>query len=539
VSAFDKVEDDKMEFSGDILRRSGRSYDTHNAPKSEEVSDDEISRRVKALLSETDHLGLSREKGYNGRNQEYIPRTIDYTRLQKDLQEIQDSLHDVPAPVANDSIYVQRKNLRESFPGQTDDIARDELRSLETTGTTTCGRESGVSEYGRKLVWDHGADLEYDEGYGGQFIGTMTTTDTLSTKLRGTGDSDTLVVRPDSVATNDTDFDAPDLEGTKTLTGSDITRAEKLVEQVMSRRPEGDLKESVEDIIARYRNERRDLFDRLQEPVVPKVTEDIPEVNKPVARTERPLLKDPALEIPVSHQNGISNRQINGTKEPGLAERVFKILTSEQGDGDHLGNTEEKGMAKKVYKILASDRPHEQVNGILTETMASEHEMLQKLVAKPKDDSSLDDSGLNGTSESIDMEDRDIRKQLEYSMLSSPGKGERTDLAALREATAAPYSALSNAKSLLSTQLKKMSERNFDKSIELRTPYRQAIDCYPVYGVDRVQQPESEPREAWMPGRRSTERSRQPDAVSTEAWIPVKRSAGSSSSADRDRALAR
>ena len=35
-------------------------------------------------------------------------------------------------------------------------------------------------------------------------------------------------------------------------------------EQVLSRHAEGPLQENVEDIIARYRNERRDLFDRFQ-----------------------------------------------------------------------------------------------------------------------------------------------------------------------------------------------------------------------------------------------------------------------------------
>ncbi|XP_053407019.1 uncharacterized protein LOC123546728 isoform X6 [Mercenaria mercenaria] len=566
VSAFDKVDDNHAEVNDDIQRRSIRTHDVLDGLRSEEVSDDEISKRVKALLSETDHLGILRENGTNGRGHEYIPRTIDYSRLQKDLQEIQDSLHDVPPPVANDSIHVQRKNLREGYSGQAEDSLKDEPRSLSTTCTTTGGRESGVSEYGRRLVWDHGADLEYDEGYGGQFIGTMTTTDTLSTKLRGSSDTDTLVVRPDSAATNDTDYDAAELEGTKTLTGSDITRAEKLVEQVMNRRAEGDLKESVEDIIARYRNERKDLFDRLQAPPVPKVVKDVNEVEleytKPAAKAERPILKDPDVALPDPQQKGTQNQQMNGTKQPGLAERVYKILTSEEGEVDNFHNPEEKGMAKKVYKILANDRPQEQVNGILTETMANEHEMLQKLVAKPKDDSSLDDSGLNGTSESFDIEDKDIRKQLEYSLFSSPGKGEKSDFTALREVTSAPYSALSNAKSLLSTQMKKMSERNFDKSIELRTPYRQAIDCYPVYGVERLVQKETEPREAWMPARRSTERSGQQDVEPREApiparrsaersgqeeaehgepreaWMPTRRSADTSRSGDRNKALA-
>ena len=37
-------------------------------------------------------------------------------------------------------------------------------------------------------------------------------------------------------------------------------------------------------------------------------------------------------------------------------------------------------MAKEVYQILSSDRPGNQVNGILTDTMEREHEMLKTLV---------------------------------------------------------------------------------------------------------------------------------------------------------------
>lgn len=497
-SAFDRIDSVGLEPSGELQIRHFAVPNTLTSLRAGDVSEDELSKNVKALLTE------------NGRNEriEYVPRTMDYTRLQKDLQEIQDSLHDVPSPTANDSIHTQRRNL-DCLKGEAECTPRDELRSLEITGTTSVGRESGVSEYGRRLVWDHGADLEYDEGYGGQFIGTTTTTNTLSTRLKRTGDTDILIGRPDSAVTDETLNDAPELDDTKTLTGSDITRAEKIVEQIMSRRAEGDLKESVEDIIARYKNEQKDLFDRLQAPAHTQTSQPDRDTkiedSKPVTNIYRPILKDPDMELPSSEQIGISIQELDGKKQPGLAERVYKILTSKNGNVDNSNNTEEKGMAKKVYKILDSDRPQEQVNGILTEAIANEHEILKHLVTMPKDDSSVDDSGLNETIESFDIEDKDVRKQLQWSQFSSPDKGEKSDFAALREVTSAPYLALSNAKSLLSTQLKKMSERNFDKSIEVRTPYRH-VECYPVYGVDRLgqQEPESSvPREAWMPARRS------------------------------------
>ena len=66
----------------------------------------------------------------------------------------------------------------------------------------------------------------------------------------------------------------------------------------------------------------------------------------------------------------------------GLAERVYKILTSDQQQETYQAPPPqlEQGMAKKVYKILSSERPGHQVNGILTETMEKEHEMLKMLV---------------------------------------------------------------------------------------------------------------------------------------------------------------
>ncbi|KAH3787914.1 hypothetical protein DPMN_166045, partial [Dreissena polymorpha] len=514
VSAFDRPGIPDVGAHGDDYRQENKWQD-----KSDD-SDDEVSRRVRAILSQTDHLGVGKAPTYGTRS-EYVPRTIDYSRLHRDLEEIQDSLHNVPQARAEDSLNLHLRSGREGGADGGDMASSRESygRSLEETGTTYGGRDSGVSEYGRRLVWDHGADLQYEEGYGGQFIGTVTSTETLSTRLRSTGDSDTPVtVRPDSAATDD--FES-DFEATRTLTGSsDMTRAERLVQQVMSRRAEGDLKESVEDIIARYRNERRVLFDRLQEPEKKEAsTRPLVEPSMYAKGKASQQLTDPDIALPAVSAAGDATPKER--KQPGLAERVYKILTHENEDSD---TSQEKGMAKKVYKILASDRPQEQVNGILSETLAEEHKMLKKIVSRPKEDSSMDDSGLNQTGESFTPNDNDICRQLEYSQFSSPGKGKKS-LASLKEVTSAPYSALSNAKSLLSTQLKKMTERNFDKSIELRTPYRQVIDCYPVYGMEREMELKSDPREAT-----GSRRNEELEEV-REAWMPSRRSAGARSGA--------
>lgn len=509
VSAFDKV--DNVEVSSRVNTRMILD------PTKSDKESERLSRRVQELLEKSDHISGHRNSRYSGTT-EYVPNTIDYSRLQRDLQEIQDSLLDVPKPVANDSLYMQRSGQMEANGPRYTDRAQpdDNGKSLETTGTTVggresalseYGRESGVSEFGRKLVWDHGADLQYDKGYDGQFIGKSLST--AATSLR-TGEGNMMSGRPSSGATTDTENDLPEFREIRIDPHADMTRAEKIVDQVMSRKAEGDLKESVEDIIARYRNERRDLFERLQapeQPVTRKSDDILREVTKP--RQSAPILKDPNVALSSLTPSGDASQPINGKKQQGLAERVYKILRAE--DTDESDAADEKGMAKKVYKILASDRPDDQVNGILAKTMAEENAALKELVTKPKEDSSLDDSGLNATTESYDLGDQDVKRQLEYSQFSSPEKRDRSELTALREVISAPYSALSNAKSLLSTQLQKMSQRNFDKSVELRTPYRQAINCYPVYGVER-QPPEQSavqnqppPREAWMPARRSAQ----------------------------------
>ena len=476
-------------------------------------SDDELTKRVKAILANSntpasDTIIPIRENRPS--DVDYIPNTIDYSRLHRDLEEIQDSLHDIPKAKANDSLPLHLRNGTDynESPLPPEFI----VKSMETTGSGVTrsqesgiseynGRESGASEYGRRLVWDHGADLQYDQEYDGKFLGTNTSSDTLSQSRKKyvSEELDTLVVRPDSVMTNGTDNEL-ESEGTKTLTGSDITRAERLVNQVLNRQAEGDLKENVEDIIARYRDEKKDLYDRYQStPGSGQVSET---GNEPSKYTST-LSSRAELQRPVSNYD-------KEKKELGLAERVYKILSSETDNPYETPNEQgdNRGMATSVSNILARGRPQEQVNGILTEALTQENEMLKKIAARdtPKmADSSSEDSGVNDSEESLTVEDRDICKQLQWSQLSSPEKGDKSymfDFSALREVTKAPYSSVNNAKTLLSTQLKKMSERNFDKSIESRTPFRQTVECWPVHGAERTRDTQSAGREAWIPQHR-------------------------------------
>ena len=228
VSAFDKIDR-----SSNALSSAG-IYGNFEAAHPD-MSDDEIAKRVRTILSDTEYLGIV---GGNGKTlareivdptEKYVPHTIDYSKLQRDLQEIQDSLHDdVPPPKANDSMY-QFRQARETegehnFSGTSDSVP---YKSAETTSTS--GRESGISNFGRKLAWDHAADLNYDDGGTGHFYGTMSTDNTLggTQKLRksGTSDSDNLVVRAESTTTNESENDDIRPENT-------MAAAQSIVDQV-------------------------------------------------------------------------------------------------------------------------------------------------------------------------------------------------------------------------------------------------------------------------------------------------------------------
>ena len=233
VSAFDKVDRNANGFIG-----ADANYDTTCRT---DMSDDEIAKRVRAILSDTEYLGIvggnGRTRGeYQGdidQTDKYVPHTINYSKLQRDLQEIQDSLQDVPPPKANDSLY-QLRQMKEAEGDQNQSGTSDSghFKSAETTSTS--GRESGISNFGRKLAWDHAADLQYDEGYTGQFYGTMTSTDTdtlMGTqKLRksGTLELDNLVVRAESTTTDESEPDGQELP-----TQDTVSAAQSIVDQVM------------------------------------------------------------------------------------------------------------------------------------------------------------------------------------------------------------------------------------------------------------------------------------------------------------------
>ena len=237
----DRLSKDKENFEPSVKVSAFETIDRNlNAvvgpnTRSTDMSDDEIAKHVKAILSETEYLGTTGNKDRKFQeatdpSENYVPHTIDYSKLHRDLQEIQDSLHEVPIVKANDSLY-QFRQMKETA-GERDHSGTSEsghFKSAETTSTS--GRESAISNYSRKLAWDHAADLQYDEGCTGQFYGTMSSldTDTLQ-RLRksGTLDPDNLIVRAESTTTNETENEARGLSPEDTM-----TPAQSIVDQVM------------------------------------------------------------------------------------------------------------------------------------------------------------------------------------------------------------------------------------------------------------------------------------------------------------------
>ncbi|XP_021378542.1 uncharacterized protein LOC110466410 isoform X2 [Mizuhopecten yessoensis] len=320
------------------------------------------------------------------------PVHIDYSMLQRDLQDIQNSLNQQVGEEAYSSHAPQSRGP-------------DMDRSGESFSSNP------ESARNRKLLWDHAADFGINVSGAGVFLGTMkndteTETDTLG--LTALGES-----RP----TTDDERPSPDQGRRKVDVVGDQLNSESELDT-------GNLAPDVEDIIRKYQ--------------------------------------------------------------------------SRKGDKETLDNS---GLASRVFTILTKEPPQKQVFGILEEAMQQERVMMERIANRPKMDSSYD--SYESPDGSFIVHDRDIKKQLEWSQMSSlngsmhPDKTNASELSFLKGGRHAPFNALGNAQKYLSSQIQKTTDRTFDHSINLRTPCRQVIDCYPVYRDDQGQVNPGAAREAW------------------------------------------
>nr|XP_022339353.1 uncharacterized protein LOC111134527 isoform X6 [Crassostrea virginica] len=352
---------------------------------------DSLDRKVKEILQRTAYV-----------ENKQVPRkaeapALDYSLLQRDLQEIQNSL-----PVhLNADTSMDASGEKEGL--------RDSLKMSEKSFVSETESRNG----GKKLLWDHGADLGYDDSC--RFLGTMKS------------DTETMEASQGSL---DKSFES---SGKSSQASKDGT--EKA----------GDMSDVVSD----------QLEVEIDEIRISHVAPDVEEIIAKYQKKEGPPSLEPQYEEDTS----------------GLASRVFSLLTAEH--------------------------PQKQASGILETVVKAERELIQKMV-DPRLDSSYDGFDLRSADNSFAPKDRDIRKQLEWSQMSSLdyGHADKTALSEMSFKTGLPFSALGNAKTFLSSQLQKMSDQTFNHSIELKTPYRNVLECYTVYGAER--NPTGASKEAWQ-----------------------------------------
>ncbi|XP_067656911.1 serine-rich adhesin for platelets-like [Haliotis asinina] len=186
---------------------------------------------------------------------------------------------------------------------------------------------------------------------------------------------------------------------------------------------------------------------------------------------------------------GTDDEQTSGMGTP-TNRSVDNILCSFRAQRSLIEAQYLTGMASQVSQILEGQDPHKQAHGILDQVNSQEQELLTRLANRPPLDSSFTDTSLNASNRSIVLTDSDVRKRLEMSGLSSPDRSRTFGHASFTEFSTPkkinnPFAAFSNAKSFLSNQLQEMSNKTFDHSIELRTPLRRVVECYPLYGFSK------------------------------------------------------
>ncbi|KAK3590021.1 hypothetical protein CHS0354_041046 [Potamilus streckersoni] len=521
-NAVDKAGDTQLTTDGKSVPALKEENDEHlrlrKDSESSESSEDSLHRQIQEVLAGTSHL--ERIKATSVTNRPSVPytfqlRSLDYNRLQKDLEEIQVSLHTMDngggKPRRDDGGHLQCHEVdgRESL-----NHSREQDKSLGTISNPESAQD-------RKLLWDHAADFGYDENYSGQFIGNLTETDTESLSQR-------LKNIQKRLAVNSSGDDGLGCTGGTSATELDVQELEPDVDlddldKHGVQRPSGYPNEDVESIIARYRSDRQQLQDKFQPENDGRLTQEYKLLNQEPNMPQQKHSADERRENSPTEVSVRTRKKITESVEvpkpqtspdEGLTARVNKILNSEPQLYKPVTHDNGKGLADEVKKILNEGHPEKQVHGILEEAMAHEREMIKKLLERPKMDSSNDSVSFDN---SLTVPEENIRRQLEWSMLSSPcgpkhsGDHLGTDYSPIKPM--GPFNAFSNAKTFLSSQLEKMSQQTFDKSIELHTPYRQAIKCYPLYGLEQVKDEGDNTssqlprgvREAWIqPGDRDS-----------------------------------
>ncbi|KAL5017189.1 hypothetical protein ScPMuIL_006778 [Solemya velum] len=422
---------------------------------------DSLTARVNKILFGTAHLDNVEYVPAEARTEtmpysSYASTSLDYSKLQRDLHEIQSSLNSHMFAADNEK---QIQKLSPALPNvDPKDLSLDSSKKSDLSADTVSKQDSENAR-ARKLMWDHAADYGYTDTATGVFLGTMKDIET---------ETDASLSQRFSLQDYDVDVGADD--GYSGLVQNHGLIANSSGEETNpSESKTNDTNSTMQEI--------NDLVDD--------------EINDNNDTDE--LLRN--IEV--------------------LGDRNFMEASIRSPSAQDKADLGPSGLADKVFKILTRDSPQKQAHGILEKALADEFKMRQKFAEQLQADSSYSEGNTSMEHKSFELGEQDVRKQLNYSMLSSvgipsPNKGNLEDSSI--NVPTGPFSALGNAKTFLSSQLQKMSKRDFDKSVELRSPHRKAIACYPLYQVER-----GDPKQ----GKKSSEKR-------------DRRSVGSSGSTDKD-----
>lgn len=360
----------------------GQAMPKNTGEVNSSLDSDILTNRIQKVLSETDYLENGRKvvppRSQTPDEEGYQSCSLDYDRLSQDLDDIQDTLK-----------QSQEENGLAELNKQPDP-------SLQmSTKSTASDQDTSQS---KRLLWDYGADIGYDDS-SGRFLGL-----------------------------ND-------------ITGSDANDV-----SLSPRMP----------VVSRVEKQHGQADDS-----------DRNNTN------ENPDIAENSLS------NINSNKRLESV-EQSLANHQSRLL--QYAPSNH-------GLASRVFDILTREPPQIYASGILHDVSAEEKELLKRMAERPKiDPPSADTSEISAGSPAF--HERDVRRHLELSDLSSPGdmRFRPEEDTTSRKVGQIASEAISNAQNFLSSQLLKMADQRFDKSVELRKPsYRSPEGTSELYGYDNME----------------------------------------------------
>ncbi|CAH1784439.1 unnamed protein product [Owenia fusiformis] len=466
-------------------------------------SQDSLAQRVNLILAKTahfsDHGGSrpgSRSATKVGSQEQLSPNVgIDYESLQRDLDDIQNSL-----------------NVTARKSDHTTSDAKLETESVQSSPSTR--DNSGELDKSKTLNWDHGADFGSDVS-NGRFIGSVYD----ATKQAEVEEYDD---NTDYSTISRSEPDGHSNINLQTLLTGNLTQA-------LTQRPRGSKSDQIHV--------------KTQRPQIGKSYSDTRTGDK--AYNPDPLVtnKIGAKGRQSSSPRDIKSSQsiITDTVEQPITESYSKDDIDKPEDTGLVKQSEEASstdsLARRVFNLLEKDSPQKQAYQILHE--AEEEE---KTIQKSKIDRSYvqypDDLVSGGSiSEHIERSsDHSLPSTLSQDALSPTHPSQATRSLYIRDRSTfdssipdfqitplpeskKPFAASSRTATFLTSQLAKMSQRQFDKSMEARTPFKSISNTgtNAMNNKSKVGYMPAETREQFI----SNQRSAWPDTTSRQGYFPT------------------